>query len=309
MRLYTFELTGQQRLGIEQGGRLIDLAAAHAACGASIGSESAALPTDMLAFIQAGPAALSAAAHAVAFAAEQGASGGARLAYGFDEIRVCAPIANPGKMLGSGVNYLGHKEENPSAVLPENPGFFVKLSSAIIGPGEPIVLPKMSNQVDYEVEFAVVIGRRLRKAGEDEAMAAVFGYTILHDVSARDVQMQAPQPNQITLGKNFDTFSPIGPCIVTADELTEPGNKRLRSILNGKVMQDGSTSDWLFPLPFLLSYTSQIITLEPGDIVTTGTPAGVGYFQQPRVFLKAGDVVVLEIEGIGRLENPVIDEA
>jgi 2,4-diketo-3-deoxy-L-fuconate hydrolase len=308
MKLYTFEVAGGRHLGAEYAGRLVDLGAAHAALRDAIGGEAAALPTDMLAFIQAGPAALTAAAQAIAFAAEQGAAASQRLAYSFDQVRLRAPIANPGKMLCSGVNYLGHKEENPSAVLPENPGFFVKLSSAIIGPGEPIVLPKVSDEVDYEVEFAVVIGRRLRKASEAEAMASLFGYTILHDVSARDFQFRLPRDNNITLGKNFDTFAPIGPCIVTADELTEPANTRLRTILNGKIMQDGSTSDWLFPLPYLLSFLSQVMSLEPGDIVTTGTPAGVGIFQKPPVFLKAGDVVALEIEGIGRLENPVVAE-
>ena len=137
-------------------------------------------------------------------------------------------------------------------------------------------------------------------------MDCVAGYTILHDISARDVQFK---DNQITLGKNFDTFSPLGPCIVTKDELPDPGNVRLRSLLNGKVMQDGTTADWVFPLPELLSRLSRVMTLEPGDVVSTGTPAGVGAFRKPQVFLKAGDVVRLEIEGIGMLENPVVDES
>ena len=133
-------------------------------------------------------------------------------------------------------------------------------------------------------------------------MDCIAGYTILHDVSARDVQFK---DNQITLGKNFDTFCPMGPCLVTTDEMTDPGHVRLRSLLNGKVMQDGSTSDWVFPLPVLLSRLSQVMTLEPGDVVSTGTPAGVGAFQKPPLFLKPGDRVRLEIEGIGALENPV----
>jgi 2-keto-4-pentenoate hydratase/2-oxohepta-3-ene-1,7-dioic acid hydratase in catechol pathway len=259
----------------------------------------------MLAFIQAGAAATTAAASALAYAVERSEG----LVYDFEQVRLRAPISRPGKILCSGVNYLGHKQENPSAVLPETPGFFVKLSSAIVGPGDPIVLPKMSAQVDYEVEFAAVLGRRLRRASEAEAQAAVFGYTILHDVSARDIQMKAPQPNQISLGKNFDTFAPIGPCIVTADELPRPDNLWLRTILNGQVVQDGSTSEWLFALPYMLAFLSNIMTLDPGDIVTTGTPAGVGYFRQPQLFLEPGDLVALEVEGIGRLENPVISES
>jgi 2,4-didehydro-3-deoxy-L-rhamnonate hydrolase len=134
----------------------------------------------------------------------------------------------------------------------------------------------------------------------------VFGYTILHDVSARDVQFKAPQHNQITLGKNFDSFCPLGPCVVTTDELTRPEACRIRTLLNGVALQDGSTADWLFPLPYLLSFLSRIMTLEPGDIVTTGTPAGVGVFRKPPVYLQPGDLVALEIEGIGRLENPVV---
>jgi 2-keto-4-pentenoate hydratase/2-oxohepta-3-ene-1,7-dioic acid hydratase in catechol pathway len=229
-----------------------------------------------------------------------------RLEYAFEEVRLLAPVPRPGKILCSGVNYLSHKEENPNATLPESPFFFAKLPSAVIGPGQPIVHPKRSltRQVDYEVEFAVVIGASgMRETPEDEVMGCIFGYTILHDVSARDVQFK---DNQITLGKNFDTFAPLGPCIVTVDEMIDPGNVRLRTFLNGQVMQDGSTRDWLFPLPRLLSELSQVMTLEPGDVVSTGTPAGVGVFRKPPVFLKAGDVVVLEVEGIGRLENPVV---
>jgi 2,4-didehydro-3-deoxy-L-rhamnonate hydrolase len=308
MRLYSFEYARQPRLGAEHDGRLIDLGAAHAALRRSQGGPAsqatATLPSEMLAIIQAGAAATTAAASALAYAVERPDG----LVYRFDQVRLRAPIARPGKILCSGVNYLGHKQENPSAVLPESPGFFVKLPSAIVGPGDAIVLPKMSAQVDYEVELAVVLGRRLRHASEAEAQAAIFGYTILHDVSARDIQMKAPQPNQISLGKNFDTFAPIGPCIVTADELARPDNLRLRTILNGQVVQDGSTSEWLFALPYMLAFLSDIMTLEPGDIVTTGTPAGVGYFRQPQLFLQLGDVVALEVEGIGRLENPVVAE-
>jgi 2-keto-4-pentenoate hydratase/2-oxohepta-3-ene-1,7-dioic acid hydratase in catechol pathway len=178
----------------------------------------------------------------------------------------------------------------------------------VIGPGDPIVHPAVSQHVDYEVEFAVVIGRSMRHVAEDEALEHVFGYTILHDVSARDFQFRLPRDNHITLGKNFDTFAPIGPCIVTPDEIADLNDVRMRTLLNGAVMQDASTSDWLFPLPRLLSSLAQVMTLQPGDVVTTGTPAGVGAFHQPPVWLKPGDVVALEIEGIGRLENPVVVE-
>jgi 2-keto-4-pentenoate hydratase/2-oxohepta-3-ene-1,7-dioic acid hydratase in catechol pathway len=220
-----------------------------------------------------------------------------------ETVKLLAPVPRPGKILCSGINYRGHLEENPGAKLPIEPFFFSKLPTAVIGPGEPIVHPRFTKQLDYEVEFAVVVGRSMKETPAKSVMEHVAGYTILHDVSARDVQFK---DSQITLGKNFDTFCPLGPCIVTRDELPDTGNVRLRSFLNGKLMQDGTTADWVFPLPELLSRLSQFMTLEAGDIVSTGTPAGVGVFRKPPVFLKAGDTVRLEIDGIGVLENPVI---
>ena len=183
----------------------------------------------------------------------------------------------------------------------------------MIGPGDPIVKPAQTNQLDYEVEFAVVVGRTMKQIAEHEVMGCLAGYTILHDVSARDVQFK---DNQITLGKNFDTFCPLGPCIVTRDELPDPPHVKLRSYVNGTPMQDGSTADWVFPLPRLLSFLSHVMTLEPGDVVSTGTPAGVGVFRKPQIFLKAGDVVRVKVHGewidmakVGRkpLDNPNLE--
>jgi 2-keto-4-pentenoate hydratase/2-oxohepta-3-ene-1,7-dioic acid hydratase in catechol pathway len=300
MRLYTFEHEGEERIGAEWNGRIIDLALAH---GFLLSEDP--FPASMIDLLRGGGEAMALAWKALAFAEARGLPRGMPLDHAFDEVRLRAPIPRPGKILCSGINYRGHLEENPGAKLPESPFFFSKLPSAVIGPGDSIVHPKLTHQLDYEVELAVVIGTTLRRAGEAEAMDAVFGYTILHDVSARDVQFK---DNQITLGKNFDTFAPLGPCIVTADEIPAPGNLRLRSSVNGKVLQDGSTSDWVFPLPRLLAALSAVMTLEPGDVVSTGTPAGVGVFRKPQVFLQPGDVVVLEVEGIGRLENPVVAE-
>ncbi len=186
--------------------------------------------------------------------------------------------------------------------MPDDPFFFAKMPSTVIGPGTAILHPRSFGQVDYEIEFAVVVGRPMTSTAENEVMSHLFGYTILHDVSCREVQFKA---QQITLGKNFDTFCPIGPCVVTTDELTAPDKVRLRTYLNGELMQDGSTADWIFNLPKLLSFLSQVMTLEPGDIVSTGTPAGVGLFRQPPRFLQPGDIVRLEADGIGALENPV----
>lgn len=303
MKLYTFEVEGRRRIGGESHGQLADLAAARAAMVQLRGGKAAALPADMLEFLRGGEAALQSARDALAFMAKRPAVPvGGRLTYAFEEVKILAPIPRPGKILCTGINYRGHKEENPNATMPSEPFFFSKLPSAVVGPGEPIIQPAQTDQLDYEVEFAVVIGRTMKRTAESDVMDCIAGYTILHDVSARDVQFK---DNQITLGKNFDTFCPLGPCIVTRDELPNPGNVKLRSFVNGKLMQDGSTVEWVFPLPKLLSFLSSIMTLEPGDVVSTGTPAGVGVFRKPQVFLKPGDVVRLEAEGIGVLENPV----
>lgn len=275
MKFVTFEHQGGERLGALVHGGIADLSA---------------VASSLRALIDGGAAALGKARDALA---------------GAPVVADASPILplRPGKVLCCGINYRGHAEENPNARMPEEPFFFAKLPSSVIGPEVAIRVPPMSKQVDYEVEFAIVIGKHLSRASEAEVMPAVFGYTLLNDVSARDVQFKDAQ---ITLGKNFEGFAPIGPCVVTADELTDPGNVRLRTRLNGNVMQDGSTSEWLFPIPRLLSFLSQVMPLEPGDVVTTGTPAGVGFFRKPQVFMQAGDVVEIEAEGIGVLRNRLV---
>ncbi|MFA6032363.1 MAG: fumarylacetoacetate hydrolase family protein [Myxococcota bacterium] len=222
--------------------------------------------------------------------------------HALSDIVLQAPI-RPSKILCSGINYKGHAEENPNAKMPTEPFFFTKLPTSVVGPDVPVEKPLRTDQMDYEVEFSVVIGKRLHKAAEADVMPAIFGYTLLNDISARDVQFK---DNQITIGKNFAGFAPIGPCIVTADAMPHPDNVALKTRLNGKTLQDGSTSDWLFSLPVLISFLSQYIPLEPGDIVSTGTPAGVGIFQKPPIFMKAGDVVEIEADGIGVLRTPIV---
>jgi 2,4-diketo-3-deoxy-L-fuconate hydrolase len=286
VRLYTFEIHGQQRIGVEQGEQIVDLTAAG-------------LPSRMFDLIAAGEEGLAQARHALEVA---------QTAYALADVRVLAPLPRPGKILCSGVNYRTHGDEGTDATLPSTPGCFSKLPTAVIGPGEPIVHPRMTEQLDYEVELAVVIGRMMRRVPEEQVMSCIFGYTIIHDVSARDIQFKAPMHNQITLGKNFDTFAPMGPCIVTADELPDPENLGLRTFVNGEMRQDASNKDWLFSLPYMLSFFSHVMTLEAGDIVTTGTPGGVGAFRQPPVWLKPDDICVLEIDRIGRLQNPIVAE-
>ena len=220
------------------------------------------------------------------------------------DVTLLSPIPRPGKVLCSGINYHGHFAENPNAKMPSEPFFFAKLSTSVVGHGAAIEHPARTEQLDYEVELAVVVGQPLRRAAEADVMPAIFGYTLLNDVSARDVQFRE---SQITLGKNFDGFAPIGPWIVTADEIPDLSNVRLRAILNGRTMQDGSTSDWVFPLTRLIAFLSHTMALEPGDVVSTGTPAGVGLFQKPPVFMRAGDVIAIEADGIGRLENRIVE--
>lgn len=216
--------------------------------------------------------------------------------------RVLAPL-RPGKMLFCGVNYPDHAEENPNAVMPTEPFFFAKLPSAIVGPDEPIAIPTPDTQTDYEVELAVVIGRAAKHVSKERALEHVFGYTVANDVSARDVQFK---DSQITLGKNPDTFCPLGPAVATADELGDPSALHVASYVNGERRQRGATNDWLFDVPTLIEFLTRTITLVPGDIVTTGTPSGVAAFRDPPPWLRPGDEVVVEVEEIGRLSNPVI---
>jgi len=219
------------------------------------------------------------------------------------KVTLHSPI-RPGKVLCSGVNYRSHALENPNAKMPEEPFFFAKLPSSITGPEAEVVRSPLTRQLDYEVEFAVVIGKHLDRPHPTEIMPAIFGYTLLNDISARDVQFK---DNQITLGKNFAGFAPIGPCILTAEAMPHPDRVALKTRLNGRVMQDGNTADWLFPLPQLIGHLAHVMPLEPGDIVTTGTPAGVGLFQKPPVFMHGGDEIEIEAEGIGTLRNRIVE--
>jgi len=302
MRLYTFEAKRQRRLiGAELAGRLVDLNAAHAA---RVGSRSAVLADSMLDLIRGGDAALKRAKQALAFA-EKNLKRTKGFSYDMAEVRVLAPIPRPGKIFCSGLNYRSHVEENPGATFLADPRFFVKVSSAVIGQGEAIRWPGEKFQVDYEVELAAVIGCSARRLMQDNALRYVFGYTIFHDVTARWVQFKDKNED---MGKNFDTFAPMGPCLVTADEIPDPSKLRLSLKLNGQLMQDRTNEDWCFPLPRLLEWLTMGTTLEPGDVVTTGTPAGIGFFRKPQVFLKPGDVCELVISGIGKLVNPVVKD-
>ncbi len=216
--------------------------------------------------------------------------------------KLLAPIARPGKITCVGLNYADHAREQ-GIEPPDRPIFFLKSSNTICGPGDPIKLPPNSSQVDYEAEFAVVLGKRGRRIPEEKAMDYVAGYTILHDVTARDMQFG---DKQWFRGKSCDTFAPTGPWIVTPDEVPDINNLRISLALNGETLQDSNTSNLIFKVPYLISYLSQSLTWEPGDLLSTGTPPGVGVFRKPPVFLKAGDTVNVTVERLGTLTNPVV---
>ncbi|MBI5669609.1 MAG: fumarylacetoacetate hydrolase family protein [Chloroflexi bacterium] len=221
--------------------------------------------------------------------------------YPLEAVKLEAPV-RPSKIIAIGRNYADHAAETGSEV-PKAPLIFAKFPSSIVGPGETITWSSaIATQVDWEGELAVVIGRRARNVSEDDAMNYVFGYTIANDVTARDLQLR--QDTQWTRGKSLDTFCPLGPWIVTRDEIADPHNLAIKTTVNGEVMQDSNTSNMMFKIPMLIAYCSRMFTLEPGDLILTGTPPGVGEGRKPPVYLKDGDVVSVTIEGIGELTNP-----
>lgn len=212
------------------------------------------------------------------------------------------PAVYPSKILAIGRNYADHAAEG-GAELPKAPLLFNKLPSALSAHNAPIVLPTISAQVDYEAELAVIIGRRAKQVSEAEALDYVFGYSLINDVSARDLQYG---DKQWTRGKGLDTFAPLGPFITTRDEVADVQSLKIEGVLNGQVMQSSNTAKMIFSVAYLVSYLSQGITLEPGDVIASGTPDGVGIFRQPPVLLKPGDVFEVKIEKLGTLRNPVL---
>jgi 2-keto-4-pentenoate hydratase/2-oxohepta-3-ene-1,7-dioic acid hydratase in catechol pathway len=213
-------------------------------------------------------------------------------------------ISRPGKIVCVGLNYLDHAEEG-GMDLPKAPLLFAKWPNTLIGDGDTIVLPAESTQVDYEAELGVVIGSTAKQVSEAKALDHVEGYICLNDVSARDLQFA---DGQWTRGKSPDTFCPVGPRLVPREEIDDPQQLGIRCILNGETMQDSSTAQMIFSVAEVIAYVSRVITLEPGDLLATGTPAGVGVFRDPQVLLKDGDEVSIEIDGLGTLTNPVEKE-
>ena len=288
MKLVTFVNEGEYRPGaiVNRDGweAIVDLPGADAS-----------LPSSIRALLEGGPAALERAA---------AAAESARDLIDIAAVKLAAPIPNPDKILCIGLNYADHAAESGQP-LPYYPIVFSKYSNTVIGSGEAIVLPKVTDQVDYEAELGFVIGKRARHVSEAEALDYVAGYLNVNDVSARDYQTRT---SQWTMGKSFDTFAPMGPALVTADEVPDPHNLAIRLWIGEELLQDSSTSQLIFKVPQLLADISEVMTLLPGDIVSTGTPPGVGGARTPPRWLKAGETVNMEIERLGVLSNPIVAE-
>jgi 2-keto-4-pentenoate hydratase/2-oxohepta-3-ene-1,7-dioic acid hydratase in catechol pathway len=284
MKLVTFTQGGSTRIGVLNGDTIVDLsvAAPH-------------LPREMCAFLAAGTEALAAAKQAAS-------SVSARVA--LRDVRLEAPILRPPKILAVGLNYKDHIAETGNKT-PEVPMIFNKQSTAVNRPNGDIHLPRVSEQLDYEGEFAVVIGRYCRHVPKNRAHEVIVGYTIANDVSVRDWQRRVPT---FTMGKSWDTHCPLGPCITTADEVGDPHTLDLKTWVNGELRQHSNTSQLLFNCFDLVEHLSTVFTLEPGDIISTGTPGGVAAAMKPPKWLKPGDVVKVAIEKLGELENRVIAE-
>jgi len=307
MRLLTFTHNGQARTGIEVQGRIVDLPAATAAL---LGAQRA-VPDEMRAFLAAGEPAMRAAAEVGRLAGEAFAQGkpladraGRRLDFAAGEVRILAPVPRPEKIICLGRNYVEHAVEG-GAEVPTIPQLFPKFANAVVGPDDLVIIPKVVQKPDYECELAVVIGKVARRVAEADAYDYIAGYTMLNDVSARDLQFE--QPNWMR-GKSVDTFAPMGPYIVTKDEIPDPHTLDIRLVLNGEVMQQANTRMLIFSIPFLVHHITKTMTLVPGDVISTGTPSGVGIYRNPPRLLRPGDVMRVEVSGLGVLENRVVAE-
>jgi acylpyruvate hydrolase len=311
MRLVVYSLNGHVALGGLLLDKVVDLhqahrrALIHAADHDELAVADLRVPPDMEGLLQGGDTSMAAARRALTFVENRHLGGDpGKLCHSIADVELLAPIRRPGKLICVGLNYRSHLAEIAESA-PQYPILFHKSATSIIGPEQAIVLPRISEQVDFEGELAVVIGRRGKYIPEPDALSFVAGYTCANDVSAHDIEFRT---SQWTSGKMLDSFCPLGPVLVTRDELPGPGCLHLKTILNGQTVQDACTSDMVFSVPFLISYISSLATLEPGDVILTGTPAGIGCNQRLPVFLQAGDHISVTIEGIGVLSNPVVEE-
>lgn len=286
MRIVTYQSSQGVRTAAVENGKCYDLNRADAG-----------LPVCIKQLLAMGPEGLAQAARSI----------GQTKPVPMEELRLLPIVPSPEKVICIGLNYADHARET-GATPPAEPVVFCKFPTAIRGDWQPIVLPKVSHEVDFEAELVVVVGRGGRYIAAESARKHIAGYCCGNDVSARDWQLRKPG-GQWLLGKSFDTFAPIGPALTTADEVPDPNNLRIQLRLNGQVMQDSNTSQFIFPVEELVAHVSQVCTLAPGDLIFTGTPPGVGVARKPPVFLKGGDVIEIEIERLGVLRNPVVAES
>lgn len=314
MRLVSFHHLEQTRIGVLLGEKVIDLNHAYRVCLESLGERidlfevDRTVPAKMTDFLAGGSKAMAAARRTLTFLEERmddpaglpcDQAGG--VCFPIQEVKLLSPVSRPGKIICIGLNY-------PGAIDAPRPGYpviFLKAASSVIGSGDTIYLPRLSRQIFYEAELAVVIGSRAKHLTPEKALSCVAGYTMANDLGARDLEMRT---SQWTTGKLMDTFCPFGPSLVTTDELHQTNDLTMTTRINGKTVQLGNTRDMIFDVPFLVSYVSELATLEPGDVILTGSPKLMNGEPAPVVFLKHGDVVEVEIGSLGILRNPVADE-
>jgi len=286
VKLATFTLGSRTAVGVVEGDEIADLA-------------EAGLPADLALLLHGGAAALEAARSAARHVRR----------HPIATVRLEAPVRTPRKVLGLGLSFRSHVAElrakNVPIAIPPHQVWFNKQVTAINGPYDPIHLPRVSSELDYEGELGVVIGRRARHVRREDALRIVAGYLVVNDLSVRDWQLRSPTA---MLGKSFDTHAPIGPWLTTAEEVEDPGRLRIRTWVDGELRQDGNTNDFIYSIGEMIEELTTAFTLEPGDVLATGTPAGVGALMDPPGFLTAGQTVRVEVEGLGHIENRVIDE-
>lgn len=291
MKLYRYLHNGVPALGVEREGRIYNCAELLREKGLNV--PPAVERGDMRAFVAEADAVLP------SLSASLGASPLSAGGLAVDETKLLAPLPDPSKIICIGLNYLDHCEEQ-NKPRPERPMLFAKFANTIAGPSDNVQIPSNTSELDFEGELAVVIGKRARNVKRADAFSYIFGYMALLDVSARDLQRT---DGQWVRAKSQDGFAPCGPCLVTADEISDPQNLALRTNVNGERMQDSNTGNMIFPIDELIEFVTASLTLEPGDIISTGTPAGVGVHRSPQVLLKRDDIVEVSIEGIGTLRN------
>ncbi len=305
MRLVTYRQGRSSRLGALLGDWIVDLQrAGRVSLLASVQKRKAYMPADLLAFLQMGEPAWEAARQVLDFIAvgHQEDLARARVLIPLREVSLCAPVPKPGKIICIGMNYPNGK---PDCTRPEYPVIFLKPASGLTGAESPVVIPPVTTDVAYEAELALVIGSKAKYIPEDRALECLAGYTIANDVGARDLEKRT---SQWTSGKLMDTFCPLGPALVTPDEVPDPSHLEVLTLLNGQVVQRGNTGDMFFHIPELISYTSQLTTLEPGDLILTGSPKTIDGHPAPVLSLSPGDRIEITIGNLGTLCNPVVAE-